>query len=156
MFNTNADNFNSRYSSVEELYELPGRIPKTYVEVYGEKDANLFRRILNIARLNPAVDFWVQMARKETLVKGKRGKEMELIEPTGYENIFNLSTADSDRESPLTDTSGEEYRPSNPDLISPEGPKGKGRTKSFTQFEIGTPSLSPGKYMIGVSVSNLI
>ena len=129
MFNTNADNFNCRYSSVEELYKLPRRIPKTYVEVYGEKNANLFRRLLNIARLTPGVDFWVQMARKETLVRGKRGKEMELIESTGYANIFNSSTADSDQESPLTGTSGEEYRPGGPDLTSLECPKGKGRTK---------------------------
>ena len=158
MLNTNADNFNSRYSSVDELYELPRRPPKSYVVVYGQKDAKLFRKILHIARQTPNLDFWVQMSRNETLVKGKRGKELELIKPAGYDNVFNTTMVDSEQEYLLSDASSAEDGPGNSESTSHYGPaaaKEKVRMKSFTQFGIGISSLSPGRRdVIGVSVSN--
>lgn len=51
----------------------------------------MFRKLLTIANEDPALDYWKDMASRETQAKGKRGRELKLILPDNDED-----TSDSD------------------------------------------------------------
>ncbi|KAJ5988952.1 hypothetical protein N7481_004162 [Penicillium waksmanii] len=85
-----------RYASVKELFNLPEKPPARYSAIFGEEDEKLFQEVLNLARMSPEIDFWLKMADDEEIMKGKRGKEMELIRPDGYDHVFAKISSDSD------------------------------------------------------------
>lgn len=52
---------------------------------------DLFQQILDLVRNAPTLDFWLKMARDETILKGKRGKDVSLVRPAGYPYLFEKS-----------------------------------------------------------------
>jgi hypothetical protein len=46
--------------------------------------------------MSPGIDFWVKMADDEGIIKGKRDKEVKLVRPDGYEDIFAAISSGSD------------------------------------------------------------
>lgn len=93
---TFANKFGSRYASVKELFNLPETPPVKYAAIFGEEDEKLFQEVLDLARISPEIDFWLKMADDEEIMKGKRGKQMELIRPDGYDHVFAKISSDSD------------------------------------------------------------
>lgn len=52
---------------------------------------------MKIAGKNPGIEFWQSMAKKESLVKGKRGERLGLVQPDGFDEIVEgISTSGSE------------------------------------------------------------
>lgn len=65
----------------------------------------MFRKLLSIAVENPGLDFWTEMASKETQAKGRRGRELKLILPDSYDDSSEDLDFEPDDEVSLDDES---------------------------------------------------
>lgn len=86
---------------MSDLFVLNPKPPIIFAEASNRPDGRMFRMLLEIALKNPGLDFWKEMASKETQAKGKRGREVKLILPDSYEDSSD-EELDSDLEDELS------------------------------------------------------
>lgn len=53
---------------------------------------------MEIIRTDPGLEFWKDMALQEQGTKGKRGKELRIILPSGYEDLVSCEESDTESE----------------------------------------------------------
>lgn len=115
------------------MFILDRKPPIPYAEAASRSEGPMFRKLLKVALENPGLNFWKEMASKETQAKGKRGRELKLILPDNYE-----------------DSSDEELDPDWDDetLSDDESSTGPGKTDG-AQLPANALSSSTGRSAIG-------
>lgn len=66
-------------------------MPRIFAEGSVREGAELYRKLHDIARRNPGLAFWEQMANKETQAKGKRSRALRLVLPEGFSDVLGDS-----------------------------------------------------------------
>ena len=76
---------------------------------------------MEIIRTDPGLEFWENMALQEQGAKGKRGKELRLVLPSGYEDLLSCGEHDAESESEEEDrvTDEEEHKEAIVDHVEP-------------------------------------
>ncbi|KAJ5390405.1 uncharacterized protein N7496_001473 [Penicillium cataractarum] len=118
-----------RWVHVTDLFVLTNKPPHIFVQTpsrYHKKELKVYRDLLAIIDKEPGIEFWKSMAKKESLAKGKRGKNVELVLPDGFEDILEgiptLGDDDSDNDaSDASDASDTSDAENQPDVAELEG-----------------------------------
>lgn len=79
---------------------------------------------MDIIRTEPGLDFWKNMALQELGAKGKRGKELRLVLPSGHEGLVSDGESHGDSESEEEDEddeddAGDEHKEEPSDHVEP-------------------------------------
>jgi hypothetical protein len=62
---------------------------------------------MGIIRTEPGLEFWKNMSLQELGAKGKRGKELRLVLPSGHEDMVSCAESDAESESEQEDGDGD-------------------------------------------------
>ncbi|CEJ56144.1 hypothetical protein PMG11_02365 [Penicillium brasilianum] len=106
-----------RWVPVTDLFVLTNKLPHVFIQKipgrYREKDAKLYGILLEIIAKEPGLDFWQSMSRKESMIKGTRGKTLDLVLPDGFEGILEGISlpGDDDSEDNGSDSSDTDDQP---------------------------------------------
>lgn len=77
------------------MFVLDKRPPRAYAEGSDRPESAIFCELLDIANGNPGLDYWKEMASRETQAKGKRGRELKLLLPDDDEDTSDSDSLDS-------------------------------------------------------------
>ncbi|KAJ5155888.1 hypothetical protein N7492_008691 [Penicillium capsulatum] len=81
-----------RYLAVHDLFVLEANVPLLFSQGSKHEGAAIFRDLHRIAQKNPGLEFWEQMADKETQAKGRRGRELSLVLPDDFDHVLGNIT----------------------------------------------------------------
>jgi hypothetical protein len=78
---------------------LNEKTPNVLQRAQRQPDAKIWNDIIEIVRGEPGLEFWKNMALQELGAKGKRGKELRIVLPSGHEDLVSCGESHHDSES---------------------------------------------------------
>lgn len=111
----------SRYSGLQDIFILNDKTPNVFKHAKRELEAKVWDDLMRIIRFAPTLDWWLDMAQQEAGSKGKRGREMRIVLPSGSEHYLDDDDADTDEHAEEQDGgeaesngSADDYLPNKP------------------------------------------
>ncbi|KAJ5211218.1 hypothetical protein N7491_011038 [Penicillium cf. griseofulvum] len=88
-----------KWVGLQDLYVLNEKTPNVLQRAQRQPDAKIWDDIIEIVRGEPGLEFWKNMALQELGAKGKRGKELRIVLPSGHEDLVSCGESHADSES---------------------------------------------------------
>jgi hypothetical protein len=111
----------SRYSGLQDIFILNDKTPNVFKHAKRELEAKVWDDLMRIIAFTPTLDWWLDMAQQEAGSKGKRGREMRIVLPSGSEHYLDDDDADADEDAEEQDGgdaesngSADDYLPDKP------------------------------------------
>ncbi|OQE38318.1 hypothetical protein PENCOP_c008G08125 [Penicillium coprophilum] len=108
-----------KWAGLQDLFVLNEKTINVLRRAQREPDAKIWDDLLEIVRTEPGLEFWKNMALQELGTKGKRGKELRLILPSGHEDLVSGGESHSDSESEEEDVKKDEHQETSSDHVDP-------------------------------------
>lgn len=93
----------SRYSGLQDIFILNDKTPNVFEGAKRELEAKVWDDLMQIIAFAPTLDWWLDMAQQEAGSKGKRGREMRIVLPSGSEHYLDDDDADADEDAEKQD-----------------------------------------------------
>ncbi|KAJ5793695.1 hypothetical protein N7457_000294 [Penicillium paradoxum] len=92
-----------RWIGLQDIFVLDEKTPNVLQRAERQEEAKVWNDLREIIRTEPGLEFWKNMALQELGVKGKRGKELRIILPTGHEDLVSCGESDGESDSGTED-----------------------------------------------------
>lgn len=93
---------------LQDLFILNEKTINVLRRAQREPDAKIWDDLVEIIRTEPGLEFWKNMSLQELGTKGKRGKELRLVMPSGQEDLVSCGESHGDSESEEEDEDADE------------------------------------------------
>ncbi|KAJ5055359.1 hypothetical protein NUH16_010922 [Penicillium rubens] len=91
--------YSIKWVGLQDLFILNEKTINVLRRAGREPDAKIWDDLLEIIRTEPGLEFWKNMSLQELGAKGKRGKELRLVLPSGHEDMVSCTESDAESES---------------------------------------------------------
>lgn len=98
----------SKWVGLQDIFVLNEKTINVLRRAGREPDAKIWDDLMDIIRTEPGLDFWKNMSLQELGAKGKRGKELRLVLPSGHEDLVSGGESHGDSESAEEDENDED------------------------------------------------
>ncbi|CAG8335655.1 unnamed protein product [Penicillium nalgiovense] len=88
-----------KWVGLQDLFILNEKTINVLRRAQREPDAKIWDDLMEIIRTEPGLEFWKNMSLQELGAKGKRGKELRLVLPSGHEDMVSCAESDAESES---------------------------------------------------------
>ncbi|KAJ6072021.1 hypothetical protein N7499_010035 [Penicillium canescens] len=106
-----------RYSGLQDIFVLNDKTPNVFKRAKRELEAKVWDDLMRIIAFAPTLDWWLDMAQQEAGSKGKRGREMRIVLPSGSEHYLDDDDADADGHAEEQDEGEDESNESADDYL---------------------------------------
>ncbi|CRL22270.1 unnamed protein product [Penicillium camemberti] len=97
-----------KWVGLQDIFVLNEKTINVLRRAGREPDAKIWDDLMDIIRTEPGLDFWKNMSLQELGAKGKRGKELRLVLPSGHEDLVSGGESHGDSESAEEDENDED------------------------------------------------
>ncbi|KAJ6181168.1 hypothetical protein N7519_011629 [Penicillium mononematosum] len=97
-----------KWVGLQDLFILNEKTINVLRRAQREPDAKIWDDLMEIIRTEPGLEFWKNMSLQELGAKGKRGKELRLVLPSGHEDMVSCAESDAESESEEEDGDGDD------------------------------------------------
>ncbi|KAF7518089.1 hypothetical protein PCG10_000663 [Penicillium crustosum] len=87
-----------KWVGLQDIFVLNEKTVNVLRRAGREPDAKIWDDLIDIIRTEPGLDFWKNMSLQELGAKGKRGKELRLVLPSGHEDLVSGGESHGDDE----------------------------------------------------------
>ncbi|CAG8908418.1 unnamed protein product [Penicillium egyptiacum] len=87
-----------KWVGLQDLFVLNEKTINVLRRAQREPDAKIWDDLVEIIRTEPGLEFWKNMSLQELGAKGKRGKELRLVLPSGHEDMVSCGESDVEPE----------------------------------------------------------
>ncbi|KGO70590.1 hypothetical protein PITC_051840 [Penicillium italicum] len=87
-----------KWVGLQDLFILNEKTINVLRRAQRDPDAKIWDDLMEIIRTEPGLEFWKDMSLQELGAKGKRGKELRLVLPSGHEDLVSCGESLSDSE----------------------------------------------------------
>ncbi|CAI7592005.1 unnamed protein product [Penicillium crustosum] len=87
-----------KWVGLQDIFVLNEKTVNVLRRAGREPDAKIWDDLMDIIRTEPGLDFWKNMSLQELGAKGKRGKELRLVLPSGHEDLVSGGESHGDDE----------------------------------------------------------
>ncbi|KAJ5360819.1 hypothetical protein N7517_010010 [Penicillium concentricum] len=108
-----------KWVGLQDLFVLNEKTINVLRRAQREPDAKIWDDILEIVRSEPGLEFWKNMSLQELGTKGKRGKALRLVLPSGHEGLVSCGESHADSESEEEDDDDDDEHNSPSDHVEP-------------------------------------
>ncbi|CAI7627607.1 unnamed protein product [Penicillium glandicola] len=97
-----------KWAGLQDLFVLNEKTVNVLRRAQRDPDAKIWDDVVQIVRTEPGLEFWKNMSLQELGAKGKRGKELRLVLPSGHEDLVSCGGSDGESESAAEEEDEEE------------------------------------------------
>ncbi|KUM58073.1 hypothetical protein ACN42_g9095 [Penicillium freii] len=113
-----------KWVGLQDIFVLNEKTINVLRRAGRELDAKIWDDLMDIIRTEPGLEFWKNMSLQELGAKGKRGKELRLVLPSGHEGLVSDGESHGDSESEEEDEddeddAGDEHKEEPSDHVEP-------------------------------------
>ena len=141
----------SRYSGLQDIFILNDKTPNVFKRAKRDREAKVWDDLMRIIMFAPTLDWWLDMAQQETGSKGKRGREMRIVLPSGSEHYLDDDDADADEHAEEQDGGEAESNGSADDYLPDKPAKSSSHTVEPDKADTPTSSKAQGTNKVSAS-----
>lgn len=97
------DDMISRWTEFKDLFLFGELMPPPFRKPSTRNDAKVFRKLFRMAKRQPSLQFWKDMASHEVSIKGKSGTELSLEVPPGMDSMYGNDSSDEENDDNIAD-----------------------------------------------------
>ncbi|KAJ5950302.1 uncharacterized protein N7479_008715 [Penicillium vulpinum] len=86
-----------KWIGLQDIFVLNEKTPNVLRRAQREPDSKIWDDIMEIVRTEPGLEFWKNMSLQELGAKGKRGKGLRLVLPSGHEDLVSGEESDDEK-----------------------------------------------------------
>ncbi|OQE16080.1 hypothetical protein PENFLA_c029G07829 [Penicillium flavigenum] len=97
-----------KWVGLQDLFILNEKTINVLRRAQREPDAKIWDDLMEIIRTEPGLEFWKNMSLQKLGAKGKRGKELRVVLPSGHEDMVSCAESDAESEPEEEDGDGDD------------------------------------------------